>query len=162
MKRKHIGLGMAFATLLAIAGVTGAFAQDADFNALVKELQSRKPDFAERHWKLLAERYDMADRPAKSAAMSKGKPVQEGVRVRLPQGMTWEKLASMSPADIKAGKHWPAGFYPLPHPHHEAGGMVFPKSQIDEIKKQEGRDLARFDLDYDLPQHLLTEFPAPI
>ena len=29
--------------------------------------------------------------------------------------------------------------------------MVFPKHQIDEIKKQEGRDLTRFDLDFDLP-----------
>ena len=29
--------------------------------------------------------------------------------------------------------------------------MVFPKQQIDEVKKQEGRDLARFDLDFDLP-----------
>jgi len=140
---------------------TTAVAQE-DFAALVKRTQAEKPKFAARHEKLLAERYDMMHRPAKGVAMSRGKPVQEGVRVRLPQGMTWEQLAKMTPAEIKAGNHWPAGFYPLPHPHHEAGGMVFPKTQIDEIKKQEGRDLARFDLDYDLPQHLLPEFPAPI
>jgi cytochrome c peroxidase len=40
--------------------------------------------------------------------------------------------------------------------------MVFPKFHIDEIKKQEGRDLARFDLDFDLPEHFLPEFPPPI
>ena len=40
--------------------------------------------------------------------------------------------------------------------------MVFPKPQIDEVKKQNARDLTRFDLDFDLPQHLLPEFPAPI
>jgi cytochrome c peroxidase len=40
--------------------------------------------------------------------------------------------------------------------------MVFPKFHIDEIKKQEGRDLTRFDLDFDLPDHFLPEFPAPI
>lgn len=40
--------------------------------------------------------------------------------------------------------------------------MVFPKFAIDEIKKQEERDLTRFDLDFDLPDHLLPEFPAPI
>lgn len=40
--------------------------------------------------------------------------------------------------------------------------MVFPKFHIDEIKKQEERDLTRFDLDFDLPDHCLPEFPAPI
>ena len=40
--------------------------------------------------------------------------------------------------------------------------MVFPKHQIDEVKKQEGRDLTRFDLDFDLPTHLLPEFPPAI
>ena len=94
--------------------------------------------------------------------MSRGKPVQEGVRVQLPEGMTWEKLAAMSPEEIKSKNLWPAGFFPLPHPHHEAGGMVFPQPLIDETKRQTGRDLTRFDLDFDLPQHLLPEFPAPI
>ena len=162
MKRRRNLTGMAFAAAFAFAGVNAAFAQDAEFSALVKELQSRKPEFAQRHEKLLAERYDLTDHPAKGAAMSRGKPMQEGVRVRLPQGMTWEKLAVMSPSEIKSKKLWPAGFYPLPHPHHEAGGMVFPKPQIDEVKKQNARDLTRFDLDFDLPQHLLPEFPAPI
>jgi cytochrome c peroxidase len=40
--------------------------------------------------------------------------------------------------------------------------MVFPKFHIEEIKRQEGRDLTRFDLDFDLPDHFLPEFPAPI
>ena len=40
--------------------------------------------------------------------------------------------------------------------------MVFPQQQIDEMKKQTDRDLTRFDLDFDLPEHLLPEFPAPI
>ena len=40
--------------------------------------------------------------------------------------------------------------------------MLFPKFHIDEIKKQEARDLTRFDLDFDLPDHLLPEFPPPI
>ena len=57
---------------------------------------------------------------------------------------------------------FPAGFMPLPHPNHPEGGMLFPKFHIDEIKKQEGRDLARFDLDFDLPDHVLPEFPPPI
>jgi cytochrome c peroxidase len=37
------------------------------------------------------------------------------------------------------------------------GGMVFPKFAIEEIKKREGRDLTRFDLDFDLPDQFLPE-----
>jgi len=40
--------------------------------------------------------------------------------------------------------------------------MVFPKFHIDEIKRQEGRDLTRFDLDFDLPDQFLPEFPPAI
>ena len=39
---------------------------------------------------------------------------------------------------------------------------MFPKFEIDEMKKQEGRDLTRFDLDFDIPDHFLPEFPPPI
>ena len=68
----------------------------------------------------------------------------------------------MSPEEIKAKGLWPKGFLPLPHPNHPEGGMLFPQYHIDEIKKQEGRDLTRFDLDFDLPQHLMPEYPPPI
>src|SRR5437763_15078872 len=40
--------------------------------------------------------------------------------------------------------------------------MVFPRFQITEVKQQTGRDLTRFDLDFDLPDTFLPEFPAPI
>ena len=40
--------------------------------------------------------------------------------------------------------------------------MTFPQTHIDEVKKQEGRDLTRFDLDFDIPEHFLAEFPAAI
>lgn len=133
-----------------------------DFTTLTNRLQAEKPKFAQRQQALLAERYDLADRPAKGAAMSRGKPVQDGVRVKLQSGMTWEKLAALAPEEVKEKQLWPAGFLPLPHPHHEAGGMIFPKFLIEETKKQTDRDLTRFDLDFDLPDHLLPEFPAPI
>lgn len=129
---------------------------------VIKRLEAEKPQFAQRHQDLLKERYDLSNKPAEGVTMSKGKPVQAGIRVKLPKGMTWEKLAEMTPDEVKQKDVWPAGFYPLPHPHHEAGGMVFPQPLIDETKKQTGRDLTRFDLDFDLPQHLLPEFPAPI
>jgi cytochrome c peroxidase len=68
----------------------------------------------------------------------------------------------MSPEQIREQDVFPRGFYPLPHPKHVEGGFVFPKFEIDEIKRQEGRDLTRFDVDYDIPEHFLPEFPPPI
>ncbi len=139
-----------------------AAAAEEDFNSLVRRLQGEKPTFAKRQQSLLAARYDLADRPASGVKMSGGKAVQEGVRVKLPAGRTWDQLAALSPAEIKAKQLWPAGFLPLPHPHQEAGGMIFPKFLIEETKRQTNRDLTRFDLDFDLPDHFLPDFPAPI
>ncbi|MEX2559620.1 MAG: cytochrome B6 [Pirellulales bacterium] len=160
MRRGSISNLLAAALLVGGAATTAS--ADEDFAALVNRLQTAKPEFAKRHQALLAKRYDLADRPAQGVRMSRGKPVQEGVRARLPKDMTWAKLAAMSPHEIKTKNLWPAGFYPLPHPHHEAGGMLFPKPLIDETKRQTARDLTRFDLDFDFPQHLLPEFPAPM
>ncbi len=151
-----------FAIALLFCGAASVSTAAEDFDALVARLQEEKKAFAKRQQNLLAERYDLADRSAPGVTMSKGKPVQGGVRVKLPREMTWEKLAALSAEEIKNRDLWPAGFYPMPHPHQEAGGMVFPQTLIDETKRQTGRDLARFDLDHDLPQHLLPEFPAPI
>ena len=139
-----------------------SIAAEEDLPTLVKRLQKEKPEFAKRQKDLLADRYDLADRPARDVTMSRGKAVQEGVRVRLSKDMSWEKLGGLTPEEIKNKNLWPAGFFPLPHPHHEAGGMIFPKFLIEETKKQTDRDLARFDLDFDIPDHLLPEFPAPI
>jgi cytochrome c peroxidase len=155
------GSKLALAALAILGGAAVALSAES-FGDLVKRLEKEKPTFAKRHQTLLAERYDLADRPAQGVTMARGKAVQAGVRVKLAKETSWDQLAGLTPEEIKKRKLWPAGFYPLPHPHHEAGGMVFPQPLIDETKKQTGRDLARFDLDYDFPQHLLPEFPAPI
>ncbi len=134
-----------------------------DFQTIMKADVDKKPQFMERQNKLLKERYDLSDRPAKGVMMSGGrKAVQEGVRVKLPQDMTWEKLAQTSPAEIKEKGLFPKGFLPLPHANHPTGGQVFPQNQIDEIQKLEKRSLKRFDVEFDLPDHLTPEFPPPI
>ncbi len=132
------------------------------FSAVKDRMSAAKDGINKRQAGLLAERYDLSDKPAGGVTMSRGKAVQGGVRVKLPAGTTWEQLGSMTPDEILAKGAWPAGFYPLPHPNHPEGGMLFPKEEIDEIKKQEDRDLTRFDLDFDLPSHFLAEFPAAI
>jgi cytochrome c peroxidase len=133
-----------------------------DFTSIISRLKSEKAGVMKRQRDLLNERYDLSDRPAKGVTMSRGKPVQEGVRARLPKGMTWEKLAAMSPEEIREKDLMPKGFLPLPHPNHAEGGMVFPQFHIDAIKKQDRRDLTRFDLDFDIPDHFLPEFPPAI
>ena len=135
---------------------------DEDFSAIMARMKAAKAGVEKRQADLLKERYDLSNRSAKGVTMSRGKAVQEGVRVTLPKGVTWDALATMSPEEIRDKDVFPAGFMPLPHPNHPEGGMVFPQFHIDEIKKQEGRDLTRFDLDFDLPDHFLPEFPAPI
>jgi cytochrome c peroxidase len=133
-----------------------------DFSSVVSRMAAAKPEVMSRQMRLLEERYDLSDRPAAGVTMARGKPVQEGVRVKLPSGTTWDRLSAMSPEQIRGQNLWPAGFFPLPHPNHAEGGMLFPKFHIDEIRRQEARDLTRFDLDFDLPDHLLPEFPPPI
>ncbi len=171
---KYFGLSMAVLSLIIMAIST--FAQSPlrgdssyspvvikeSFEAIMTRMKATKPEVMKRQMDLLNDRYDLSNRPAAGVTMSRGKPVQEGVRAKLPAGMTWERLAGMSPEEIRDKGVFPAGLFPLPHPNHPEGGMLFPKFHIEEIKKQEARDLTRFDLDYDLPDHFLPEFPAPI
>ena len=132
------------------------------FAAVMTRMKAAQPTVQERQADLLAERYDLVNRAAAGTTMSRGKPVQEGVRVKLPAGTSWAQLAGLNSNDIRERGLFPKGFLPLPHPNHPEGGMLFPKFAIAEIKKQEARDLTRFDLEFDLPDHLLPEFPAAI
>jgi cytochrome c peroxidase len=172
-KYRDVGLAI-FVTMLSIVGMASAQEPGKgatsyspvdikeDFPSTMARLKAEKPAVENKHMDLLNERYDLGNRPAKGVTMSRGKAVQEGVRVKLQKGATWDKLAAISPEEIREKDLFPAGFFPLPHPKHAEGGMLFPKFQIDEINKQEGRDLTRFDLDFDLPDQLLPEFPPPI
>ncbi len=133
------------------------------FETIQKRMEAAKPQVMERQMQLLQERYDLSDRPARGVAMSRGKAVQGGIRAKLPDGLdSWQELAAMTPEGIRSKGLWPKGFFPLPHPNHPEGGMLFPKHHIDKVKQQDERDLSRFDLDFDLPEHLLPEFPPPI
>lgn len=131
-------------------------------SSTIGKMKAEKAGLMKAQADLLALRYDLANRPAKGLTMARGKPVQEGVRVKLHGGASWDSLAAMTPDDVRDKDLFPAGFLPLPHPKHGEGGMLFPKFEIDELKRQEARDLTRFDLDFDLPDHVLPEFPPPI
>lgn len=133
-----------------------------DFETTFQAEKQQQADVMARQEKLLKERYDLSDNPTDVMMSAGRKAVQQGVRVKLPDGVTWDTLAEMSPAEIKRKDLFPMGFRPLPHAKHATGGMVFPKDQIDAIRKAESRDLQRFDVEFDLPTHLTPEFPPPV
>ncbi len=133
------------------------------FSEVKDQDEAMKPSVMQRQRDLLSKRYDLADRPMDGVMMSGGmKSVQAGVRVKLPDGATWDSLAGMKPAEIRDKGLLPEGFLPLPHVKQATGGQVFPQTQIDIIADQEHRDLRRFDVEFDLPDHLTPEFPPPI
>lgn len=101
---------------------------------------------------LLASRYDLEPKLDAEAKMSRGKPLCVGPTARLPDGLTWDQLAGMSADEIRKAGTFP---YPaLPHPKHATGGQVFPEMQIQMFPR-----LRRFDVDFDLPEAFLPEFP---
>jgi cytochrome c peroxidase len=173
-KNRKLWTGVALAAVTVALGV--AYAQQAPrgrssymqveitepFSAIQSRLAAQKPAVEREHMAVINGRYDLSNRPAAGVTMDRTKPVQEGVRVKLAAGTTWDSLPGMTPEQIRDRNLFPPGFFPLPHPKHQEGGFVFPHFLIDEIKRQEGRDLTRFDVDYDIPDHFLPEFPPAI
>jgi len=105
--------------------------------------------------KFLESRYDLAPRLDPEAKMSRGKALCIGPTVRLAQGRTLEKIAALTPEEIKAQDLFP--YPPLPHPLQVNGGQVFPRMQIEMFPR-----LERFDVEFDLPEAFLPEFPPAI
>jgi cytochrome c peroxidase len=127
------------------------------FQGMMTRDKAGKAAVMARQEKLLKERYDLAKHTEDKVRMTRGKPIPVGPATKLPEGMTWEKLAEIAPEDMRDKGLFPKGFLPLPHPHHEVGGMVFPQAQVKLLSR-----LERFDLDFDLPEQFLPEFPPAI
>jgi cytochrome c peroxidase len=127
------------------------------FQSVMTKDKADKVAVMARQQKLLEERYDLTSRPDKKLTMTRGKPIQTGPTIRLPEGMNWKRLAEMSSDDIREKGLFPKGFLPLPHPKYEVGGMVFPQMELKQLPR-----LTRFDLDFDLPEPFLPEFPPAI
>ena len=114
-----------------------------------------KPKVMETQRKLLESRYNLTPRLDPEAKMFRGKPLVVGPTAKLPAGVDWDSLTKMSPEEIKKAGIFP---YPsLPHPKQQPGGQVFPQVQIAMFSR-----LQRFDVDFDLPEAFLPEFPPAI
>src|SRR5260370_30888385 len=109
-----IALGSAYAQQRPPGKTSYIFPVDIEpFPALFARLSAQKPDVTREHMAVLNERYDLSNRPAPAVTMDRTKPVQEGVRVKLPAGKTWEALANMSPEQLRHQAVFPNRFYPL-------------------------------------------------
>jgi cytochrome c peroxidase len=125
------------------------------FEEIMKEDVALKPKVMDSQRRLLERRYTLQPRLDPEAKMLRGKPLAVGPTARLAQGLDWDKLAAMSPEAIRQANAFP---YPsLPHPKHTPGGQVFPKMQLEMFPR-----LERFDVDFDLPEAFLPEFPPAI
>ena len=125
------------------------------FEEVMKKDLAAKPGRMKRHMELLNGRYDLSKKVTDEVTMSGGKPLPVGPTARLKDGLTWDKIDAMTPEQIREKGVFP--YLPLPHPVHEVGGMVLP----DMVLKQLPR-LKRFDMDFDLPEWFLPEFPPPM
>jgi hypothetical protein len=83
------------------------------------------------------------------------RPEQKKAHNRSDKGMTWDQLASMSPDAIRQQGIIP---YPdLPHLLQANGGQMFPAIQIEMFPR-----LERFEVEFDIPDTFLPEFPPAI
>jgi cytochrome c peroxidase len=132
----------------------GAMKPGMTFDEVYKALVAAKPKIMATQRKLLESRYHLEPRLDPEARMSRGKPLVVGPTARLPEGMTWEALAALAPAEIQKKDVFP--YKALPHPAQGGGlgGQVFPQMQTKMFPR-----LERYDVDFDLPEAFLPEFP---
>ncbi len=102
-------------------------------------------------------RFDFSGEAISGQMMSGGrKPIMEGPVARLPDDISsFEALAVLSPEEIRRRDLFP--YKPLAHPIQTNAHMLFPESWL--IVHPEHR---RIDVDFDIPDEYLPEFPPPL
>src|SRR5215203_800862 len=71
------------------------------FEETMREDVAGKPKVTAQQRKLLESRYTLTPRHDPTAKMSRGKPLPVGPTARLKDGMNWDRLAGMTPDQIK-------------------------------------------------------------
>jgi hypothetical protein len=149
--------------VLSAVSFYGQEKRESSYSPVIEELfekvmahdKAQKAMVMKRQFDLLNERYDLSKHVTTDVTMSGGKPLPVGPTAKLKGGLTWDKLADTTPEKIKEEGLFP--YFPLPHPNHATGGMLFTQVQIKQFPR-----LERFDLDFDIPEHFLPEYPPPI
>ncbi len=125
------------------------------FEVVLRRDKANRPRVMAAARKLLEDRYDLSRRVDPNVKMTRGKSIPVGPTARLKGGATWEQLGNMSPDEIRQKDLFP--YLPLPHINHPVGGMVFP-----QVHTKAQPRLERFDMEFDIPDQFLPEFPPAI
>jgi hypothetical protein len=129
-----------------------------DFDAFCRECTIRKAKVMAERKKYMEKRYNFDGVVSREATMTRGKPLPVGPVVRLPEGFAnWEELAELTPEQIKSRNVFPLGFRPFSHPLQTIGHQLFPQMWTRVHPEHE-----RFDVDFDIPEAYLPEFPPPL
>jgi cytochrome c peroxidase len=136
----------------AVTSSYGPTNQTETFGQIKSARMAVKAGRARAHADLLSSRYVLDARThlaGPPVMMSGGKPVPAGPTAKI-SGVTWEQLGQMTPGQIKDQDLFP--YKPLPFADHAEGGMLFPNMTLNLLPR-----LTRFDLDFDLPEHILPD-----
>ena len=119
-------------------------------------LEEQKPGLMADVTAYMSARFDFRGEPIPGTAMSGGKAVMKGPVTRLPDGASsFEALAELTADEIRARDLFP--FKPLAHPLQTTAHMLFPQQWTMAHPEHE-----RMDLDFDIPDAYLPEFPPPL
>jgi cytochrome c peroxidase len=119
-------------------------------------LEEQKPRLMAEVNAYMSSRFDFRGEPIPGTAMSGGKAVMKGPVTRLPDGAaSFEALAELAPDEIRVRDLFP--FKPLAHPLQTTAHMLFPQQWTMAHPEHE-----RMDLDFDIPDAYLPEFPPPL
>jgi cytochrome c peroxidase len=130
----------------------------ADFEEFFRRCSDQKAQVMQQRREYMQRRYDFTGKTTDEATMARGKPIPVGPVARLPEQVgSWEHLAALSPREIRARDLFPEAYRPLSHPLHSTGHMLFPQMWTQVHPEHE-----RFDVDFDMPEAYLPEFPPPL
>ncbi|HZN57667.1 MAG TPA: cytochrome C [Planctomycetota bacterium] len=126
------------------------------FREWVERHRVQKPQLMADVRTYMAGRYDWSGKTVPGATMTGGKPIPLGPIARLDRSIdTFEALAQLTPEEIKKRDVFP--FKPLAHPLATTAHMVFPETWIKAHPEH-----LRMDVDLDIPEPYLPEFPPPL
>jgi cytochrome c peroxidase len=147
-------INVSFAQQAKIVSSYGPINQDIGFDQIKADRMKVKADRAKEHMSLLNARYDLSKKTSPDIVTSGGKSIPVGPTAKL-QGINWADLDKLTPEQIKTKGIFP--YKPLPFADHAEGGMLFPPMITNLLPR-----LVRFDLDFDLPEHILPDAAPPI
>jgi hypothetical protein len=115
-------------------------------------MTAEKQTILEKHMALLNERYDLANQPAAGATMSRGKAIQQGIRVELKAATTWDGLATATEPEILDQGLCPEGFLPL---YFDGEPVIATKKGVNILERgSQVHFMAEFQALLDFPRAL--------